>query len=137
MKRNVLNDLDGSRWLYFTNTIWKTDYPPDATHRLRKAHGAMKPPQAMAELVEFFTRKGQTVRSVRFGLNVTGYLKRLSGGQLCVAASNGLVVVMSAMGVPIWKVRVPFGIKGRPAGPISQRLVVPTSRGIVWVAPPI
>lgn len=83
------------------------------------------------------TRKGQTVRSVRFGLNVTGYLKRLSGGQLCVAASNGLVVVMSAMGVPIWKVRVPFGIKGRPAGPISQRLVVPTSRGIVWVAPPI
>ena len=61
MKRNVLNDLDGSRWLYFTNTIWKTDYPPDATHRLRKAHGAMKPPQAMAELVEFFTRKGQTV----------------------------------------------------------------------------
>jgi DNA modification methylase len=61
MKTNKLNDLDGGRWLYFTNTIWKTDYPPDATHQLRKAHGAMKPPRAMAELVEFFTHKGGQV----------------------------------------------------------------------------
>ena len=66
MKRNVLNDLDGSRWLYFTNTIWRTDYPPDVTHRLRKAHGAMKPPEMMMELVEFFTRKDEQITLLVF-----------------------------------------------------------------------
>ena len=61
IKRNTLNDLTGSEWLYFTNSLWETNVPPDATHRARKVHGAMKPPQAMAELVRFFTRRGERV----------------------------------------------------------------------------
>ena len=61
LKFNTLNDLTGSEWLFFTNSIWETNVPPDATHRLRKAHGAIKPPQAMAELVRFFSRKGERV----------------------------------------------------------------------------
>ncbi len=59
--QNKLNDLSGSQWLYFTNTLWETNVAPDATHRLRKAHGAMKPPQAMAELVRFFTHRNERV----------------------------------------------------------------------------
>lgn len=59
--KNRLNDLSGAEWLYWTNTIWETSCPVDASHRLRKAHGAMKPPEAMAEIVRFFTKKGEFV----------------------------------------------------------------------------
>ncbi|MCL6614259.1 MAG: hypothetical protein K6U03_06565 [Firmicutes bacterium] len=59
--RNRLNDLTNSEWLFWTNTIYETSFPPDATHRLRKAHGAMKPPELMAEIVRFFTKEGELV----------------------------------------------------------------------------
>lgn len=58
---NHLNDLTGSEWLYWTDTLYITNYPPDITHTLRKAHGAMKPPEVMAEIINFFTKKGQFV----------------------------------------------------------------------------
>lgn len=61
IKNNQLNDLTGSEWLFFTNTLWETSVRPDRTHKLRKAHGAIKPPAAMAELVRFFTRQGEKV----------------------------------------------------------------------------
>ena len=85
MKRNVLNDLDGSRWLYFTNTLWKTEYPADSTHKLRKAHGAMKPPQAMRELVEFFTHKGESVLDPFAGVGGT-----LLGAELAGRRGTGI-----------------------------------------------
>ncbi|KYH32563.1 TRM11 family SAM-dependent methyltransferase [Neomoorella mulderi] len=59
--QNPLNDLDGREWLYWTDTLYITTYPPDATHPLRKQHGAMKPPEVMAEIVRFFTKKGELV----------------------------------------------------------------------------
>lgn len=58
---NRLNDLTSSEWLYWTDTLYITNYPPDATHYLRKAHGAMKPPELMADIIKFFTKKGETV----------------------------------------------------------------------------
>ena len=58
---NELNDLSGSEWLYWTGTLYPTNYPPDPTHALRKVHGAMKPPGLMAEIVSFFTKKGELV----------------------------------------------------------------------------
>ncbi|HHU81936.1 MAG TPA: hypothetical protein GXZ26_02940 [Firmicutes bacterium] len=58
---NLLNDLSGSEWLYWTSTIFPTNYPPDPTHPLRKKHGAIKPPQLMAEIIRFFTKKGESV----------------------------------------------------------------------------
>src|SRR5205807_3123174 len=53
--RNTLNELTGAEWLYFTKSILITAYPSENGHELRKAHGANKPPQLMAQLIEFLT----------------------------------------------------------------------------------
>lgn len=58
---NRLNELDNSQWLYWTNTIYETNFPPDSTHRLRKTHGAMKPPELMAEILSFFSKTGELI----------------------------------------------------------------------------
>src|SRR5262245_49621759 len=53
--RNQLNELSGDEWIFFTKSVLSTVYPSDYGHRLRKAHGANKPPQLMRSLIEFFT----------------------------------------------------------------------------------
>ena len=75
---NRLNDLSGAEWLFWTSTIFETFYPPDATHRLRKAHGAMKPPEMMAEIIRFFTKQGEKVIDPFAGVGGT-----LLGAALC------------------------------------------------------
>jgi DNA modification methylase len=59
--KNTLNDLSGERFLYFTRSVLQTAYPSIYSHRLRKKHGANKPPQVMALLIEFFTKAGMCV----------------------------------------------------------------------------
>jgi DNA modification methylase len=68
---NCLNELTGSEWLYWTGTLYPTHYPPDPTHQLRKAHGAIKPPGLMAEIISFFTRRGETVLDPFAGVGST------------------------------------------------------------------
>lgn len=58
---NVLNELSGEEWLYFTKSVMTTAYPSELGHALRKAHGANKPPRLMARLIEFFSRTGELV----------------------------------------------------------------------------
>ena len=58
---NTLNELSGEEWLYFTKSVWGTAYPSELGHRLRKQHGANKPPRLMAKLIEFFTTSGELV----------------------------------------------------------------------------
>lgn len=81
---NCLNDLTGSEWLYWTGTLYPTHYPPDPTHDLRKAHGAIKPPALMAEIVSFFTRRGERVLDPFAGVGSTligaGMVERESVG---------------------------------------------------------
>jgi DNA modification methylase len=77
--KNELNDLSGSEWLYFTNTIWETNYPPDSSHRLRKLHGAMKPPEVMRDLVLFFTRANEFVLDPFAGVGGTLLGAELAG----------------------------------------------------------
>lgn len=60
-KANLLNDLNGSQWLFWTDTLYITSFSPDATHPLRKEHGAMKPPELMAEIISFFTKREELV----------------------------------------------------------------------------
>ena len=59
--KNTLNDLSGDRFLYFTKSVLSTSYPSIYSHELRKKHGANKPPQLMALLIEFFTKTGMSV----------------------------------------------------------------------------
>ncbi len=60
-RRNTLNDLPGDRFLYFTKSVLTTAYPRAYGHDLRRRHGANKPPQLMAALIEFFTKAGMSV----------------------------------------------------------------------------
>ena len=59
--KNTLNDMGGDRFLYFTKSVLTTAYPAVYSHELRKQHGANKPPQLMAQLIEFFTKTGMSV----------------------------------------------------------------------------
>ncbi|HLJ80957.1 MAG TPA: hypothetical protein VKT52_05675, partial [Ktedonobacterales bacterium] len=45
--KNTLNDMSGERFLYFTKSVLQTAYPSIYSHKLRKQHGANKPPQIM------------------------------------------------------------------------------------------
>ena len=56
--KNTLNDMSGDRFLYFTKSVLSTSYRSLYSHELRKNHGANKPPQLMALLIEFFTKTG-------------------------------------------------------------------------------
>jgi DNA modification methylase len=76
--RNTLNELTGSEWLYFTKSILITTYPSGYGHQLRKAHGANKPPQLMAQLIEFFTKPQGRVLDPFAGVGGT-----LIGASIC------------------------------------------------------
>jgi len=78
---NRLNDLTGSQWLYWTDTIYLTNYPPDVTHSLRKEHGAMKPPEVMADIIRFFTKSGELVLDPFAGVGGTLLGAALAGRQ--------------------------------------------------------
>lgn len=76
---NRLNDLTGSQWLYWTNTIYETNFPPDQTFPLRKRHGAMKPPELMADIISFFTKAGETILDPFAGVGGTLLGAELAG----------------------------------------------------------
>jgi hypothetical protein len=59
--RNTLNDMSGDRFLYFMKSVLSTSYASVYSHELRKQHGANKPSQLMALLIEFFTKTGMSV----------------------------------------------------------------------------
>ena len=63
--RNTLNDLTGREWTYALRSVLATRYPTNGpegyAHALRRAHPSPKPPQLMAELIRFFTRRGARV----------------------------------------------------------------------------
>jgi len=80
--RNDLNNLSGSQWVFFLNTIEITNYPtsgPDSyAHKLRRIHPSPKPPQLMKKIIEFFTKEGMWVLDPFMGVGGT-----LLGGSLC------------------------------------------------------
>jgi DNA modification methylase len=63
--RNRLNELTGREWTYALRSVISTRYPtrgPESyAHDLRRAHPSPKPPQLLAELVRFFTRRDGNV----------------------------------------------------------------------------
>ncbi len=89
---NRLNELNGSQWLYWTNTIYETNFPPDLTFSLRKKHGAMKPPELMAEIIAFFTKSGESVFDPFAGVGGTLLGAELVGRQALGVELNPLWV---------------------------------------------
>ena len=75
---NMLNELSGEEWLYFTKSLLTTAYPSELGHAERKAHGANKPPRLMARLIEFFTKPGELVLDPFAGVGGT-----LLGAAMC------------------------------------------------------
>ncbi len=59
--RNRLNDLTGREWTYALRSVIATRYPTSGeagyAHALRRIHPSPKPPQLMAELIRFFTKR--------------------------------------------------------------------------------
>lgn len=84
---NQLNDLSGSKWLYSTRSVIKTDYKKNYNFELRKNHGANKPPDFMKELIEFFTKSGQIVFDPFAGVGGT-----LIGASLCDRKGFGIEI---------------------------------------------
>jgi DNA modification methylase len=84
--KNTLNDMCGDRFLYFTKSVLTTSYPSVYSHELRKKHGANKPPQLMALLIEFFTKKEMSVLDPFAGVGGTliGASIATPGARTCV-----------------------------------------------------
>lgn len=82
---NVLNELSGDEWLYFTKSLWTTAYPSELGHAARKAHGANKPPRLMARLIEFFTKPTELVLDPFAGVGGT-----LLGASICRSPRRAL-----------------------------------------------
>jgi DNA modification methylase len=69
--RNTLNDLTNTQWMFFTRTVWITNYPNDTGFELRKKQGGNKPPRLMKDLIEFFTKENQKVLDPMNGVGGT------------------------------------------------------------------
>jgi DNA modification methylase len=84
MNKNNLNDLSGKEWVFSTNSIlnfpsseqdfelyrfineiyvtrFSTKGKESFAHQIRKVHPSPKPPQLMADLINFFSKKGQII----------------------------------------------------------------------------
>jgi DNA modification methylase len=78
-ERNVLNNLTGREWVYWTKSVITKAYPLDLQHRLRSQHGGQKPPQLCADLIRIFTKEGETVLDPFAGVGGTMLGASLAG----------------------------------------------------------
>ena len=67
-ERNVLNDLTGREWVFWTRSVITKPYPPNLRHRLRSAHGGQKPPELCADLIRTFSKRGWRVLDPMMGV---------------------------------------------------------------------
>jgi DNA modification methylase len=95
---NVLNELPGEEWLYFTKSVWSTAYPSELGHARRKSHGANKPPRLMARLIEFFTKTGELVLDPFAGVGGT-----LLGAAITLGPRRALGIELDARWVTIYE----------------------------------
>lgn len=59
--RNKVNDKTGSEWVFSTKSIIDKHYPFTHQHRLRNEHGGCKPPLLCKDIIEIFTKEGDTI----------------------------------------------------------------------------
>jgi DNA modification methylase len=72
---NQLNDLSGGEWTFFTKSVLNTNYPTSGNHnyayKIRKIHPSPKPPQLIADIISFFTKKDDLVLDYFAGVGGT------------------------------------------------------------------
>lgn len=59
--KNILNDLTGKEWQYWSKSVINKAYPINYQHKLRNQHGGQKPPELCADIIRVFTKKGMKV----------------------------------------------------------------------------
>jgi DNA modification methylase len=133
---NVLNELGGDEWLYFTKSLWTTAYPSELGHAARKTHGANKPPRLMARLIEFFTKPGELVLDPFAGVGGT-----LLGAAICRTPRRALGFELEPRWAEVYEtvVRDALGTNGSrplladigPADPGGQRSFDPAGCELV------
>lgn len=73
--QNKLNDLSGSEWIFFLNSVEVTHYSTKGAdgfaYHLRGKHPSPKPPQLMKKFIDFFTKEGQVVFDPFMGVGGT------------------------------------------------------------------
>ncbi|SDJ55618.1 DNA methyltransferase [Natronorubrum texcoconense] len=84
-ERNRVNDLTGKEWKYATKSVIAESYPPDVQHDLRSEHGGQKPPRLCADLIDRFSKAGDTVLDPFAGVGGT-----LLGASFCEHEGTGL-----------------------------------------------
>lgn len=87
--QNKLNDLSGSEWTYFLNSVVLTKYLTNGddsyAHHIRKIHPSPKPPQLMRDIIKFFTKENELVFDFFAGVGGT-----LLGASLCNRKAIGI-----------------------------------------------
>ena len=83
-ERNRVNDLTGREWKYATKSVIPEGYPPDVQHERRSEHGGQKPPRLCADLIERFSKVGDTVIDPFAGVGGT-----LLGASFCEHEGTG------------------------------------------------
>ncbi|WP_423751247.1 DNA methyltransferase [Salinirarus marinus] len=83
--RNRVNDLTGREWKFATKSVIPEQYPPDLQHDLRSRHGGQKPPRLCLDLVQRFSKAGETVLDPFAGVGGT-----LLGASLAEYEGTGL-----------------------------------------------
>jgi SAM-dependent methyltransferase len=83
--QNVVNDLTGREWVFWTRSVISKVYPPNLQHALRSEHGGQKPPDLCADLIRIFTKGGARVLDPMMGVGGV-----LLGAVLCGRTAVGI-----------------------------------------------
>ncbi len=86
-ENNVVNDLTGREWVFWSRSVITKPYPPDMQHKLRNSHGGQKPPGLCADLLRTFTKAGQSVLDPFMGVGGV-----LLGASLCGRKALGIEI---------------------------------------------
>lgn len=70
-KKNILNNLTGKEWVYWSKSVINKPYPTNLQHKLRSKHGAQKPPYLCSDLIKVFTKEHQKVLDPLAGVGGT------------------------------------------------------------------
>ena len=84
-ERNRVNDLTGREWKYATKSVIPEQYPPALQHEIRSEHGGQKPPRLCLEIIQRFSKAGDTVLDPFAGVGGT-----LLGASLAAFEGTGL-----------------------------------------------